>query len=58
MADAHALEVEGTTKTQGAEPHDSLKTGDLRGLNATVDELVSTGGFQLCGYKGLGKKFL
>lgn len=36
MGDAHASEVEGTTKTQGAEPHDSLKTGDLRGLERTL----------------------
>lgn len=31
---AHASEVEGTTETHGVEPHDSLKTGDLRGLQS------------------------
>lgn len=36
MGDAHASEVEATTKTQGVEPHDSLKTGDLRGLERTL----------------------
>lgn len=36
MGDAHASEVEATTKTEGAEPHDSLKTGDLRGLERAL----------------------
>lgn len=58
MGDAHASEVEATAKTQGVEPHDSLKTGDLRGARENASVRLSTEGFQLCGYKGLGKKFI
>lgn len=34
MGLAHVSEVEGTTDVHGVEPHDSLKTGDLRGLQS------------------------
>lgn len=62
MGDAHVLEVEGTTKTQGAEPHDSLKTGDLRGLERTLERdcrrACVYGGLSTLRLQRLGKKFI